>query len=75
MDQDDLPDPSGPYKPIWARPGNTLLDTWTEDFEDRIGNKAILTMFRFRNKKGKTIETVGHVKWVHFVDLPLSKRI
>lgn len=71
MDQDDLPEPGGAYRPIWARPGNTLLEKTIVGFVDRTGNRGVTTTFRYRNKKGKIIEVVGLVKWVSFVAPPL----
>lgn len=74
MDQDDLPEPGGPYKPIWARPGNTVIDRWEEPFNSGM-NHGIVTMFRFKNKKGKLIEAIGFVKWIRMIEPPLYPSI
>lgn len=71
LDQDDLPEPGGAYKPIWARPGNTVLEKTIVGFVDRTGNRGVSTTIRYRNKKGKIIEVVGFIKWIHIIDPPL----
>ena len=68
MDQDDILEPGGIYKPIWARAGNTVVDRWQETFTSG-KNYGIVTMFRFKNKKGKLIEAIGFVEWLH-LELP-----
>lgn len=62
-ENDDIPLPGTPYKPIWTRPGNTLVDKWTEPFTSG-PCRGIVTMIRFKNKKGKLVEVIGFVKWV-----------
>lgn len=70
MDYDEDQDYSGPYKPIWARPGNTKIETRIEVFVDRCGNKATVTHVVYRNKKGKLREVIGFVQWEHLNDPP-----
>lgn len=70
MDQDDILEPGAPYQPIWARTGNTLIERWDESFSSG-KNHGIVTMVRFKNKKGKLIEAIGFVKWVHLEDPPM----
>jgi hypothetical protein len=56
-----------PFVQFFALPGCTVVKTWTEPFEDRVGNKAILTKCEYTDKKGKLHEFVRRVEWVSFV--------
>lgn len=57
-----------PYLPYYATGNNTVIDRWDEPFEDRCGNKAVLTKVRFVTKKkgGKEEinEVVAQVRWL-----------
>ena len=53
------------YLPFYCAEGNKILEAWEEPFEDRLGNKATLTIVKYLTKKGKIHEVVGQVKWVH----------
>ena len=57
-----------PYLPYYATGNNTVLESWEEPFEDRCGNKAILTKVRFvtkkRNGKEEINEVVAQVRWL-----------
>lgn len=52
------------YLPHYAQEGNTLLRRWEEPFEDRNGNKAILTFVEYQDKKKKVSQAVILVKWL-----------
>lgn len=52
-----------PHIPFYKADGNVVLREWTEDFVDRVGNKAILTMVEFITKKGKMNVATIRVKW------------
>lgn len=52
-----------PHIPFYKAEGNVVLREWTEDFVDRVGNKAILTMVEFITKKGKMNIATIRVKW------------
>ena len=52
-----------PHLPVWVQNGNQVLRKREEEFEDRAGNKATLTVVEFVDKKGKEHEVVAVVKW------------
>lgn len=52
-----------PHIPFYKADGNAVLREWNEDFVDRVGNKAILTMVEFVTKKGKMNIATIRVKW------------
>lgn len=51
--------------PYYCAGGSKVLDKWTVPFEDRTGNRAILTIVKYQTKKGEIHEVVGQVSWVH----------
>lgn len=54
-----------PFLPYYSSNGNIVLKEWQEPFEDRLGNRAILTKIVYRDKKGKiSDEIVSKVRWV-----------
>lgn len=52
-----------PHTPYYLADGNILQKKWEESFEDRLGNKAILTKVEVLTKKNKLAEYVIQVKW------------
>lgn len=42
-----------PHLPISKQDGAVVIERYTEDFVDRNGNKAVLSMVRWKDKKGK----------------------
>jgi len=52
-----------PHLPIWLQDGAVVLDRYTESFVDRNGNKAVLSMVRWVDKKSKEHKSVNCVKW------------
>ena len=49
-----------PYKP-----GCKIIKKWEEPFEDKVGNKAIITKVNFTNSKGRLIEDFTmFVRWL-----------
>ena len=53
-----------PYIPYYNRDGNKVVSRETRPFEDRAGNKAILKIVHYENKKGEMLEAVHCVKWL-----------
>lgn len=55
-------------KPYFITPhkeGNKLVDTYEEDYQDRNGNKAIITKCNYIDKKGKLIKGYTlRIKWL-----------
>lgn len=52
------------YIPTPFRPGYKILRKYTEQFEDRVGNKAELTLIDYVDKKGKEVlRYVFTIKW------------
>lgn len=53
-----------PILPFYSSEGNSVVDSWEEEFQDRNGNKAVVSVLTFKNKKGKISEPVVYkVKW------------
>lgn len=52
-----------PHIPYYLAEGNVLLKKWKEDFQDRLGNKAVLSKVLVRTKKGQENEYVIQVEW------------
>lgn len=52
-----------PHVPYYMADGNTVNRKWQEDFTDRVGNEAVLTLVEFTTKKGKHNTAVIQVKW------------
>ena len=52
-----------PHIPYYLAEGNVLLKKWKEDFQDKVGNKAVLTKVLVRTKKGQENEYVIQVEW------------
>lgn len=55
-----------PYIPYYCAEPNEVLEKWNEEFTDRCGNTATLTIVKFRNKKKPNAEpttAVIRVKW------------
>lgn len=48
--------------PPWLANGNKLISKRQEDFVDRRGNKMLLTLYLYEDKKGKRHEMVGQVR-------------
>ncbi len=56
--------PKVPHVPTPYRVGTKIIRKFEVAFEDRIGNKAIMTKVDYTDKKGKLIENyLLHVKW------------
>lgn len=55
--------PITPHIPFFAQPGCKTERTWEADFEDRRGNRAILTLIEYRDKKNALHQAVIRVKW------------
>lgn len=54
-----------PFHPIPYKNGNKVVRSYTEDFTDKVGNKANITYVDFKDKKGRLNERfVMFVKWV-----------
>lgn len=57
--------PIVPFLPYYCSNGNLVIRMWDEPFEDRNGNKAMLTKLVYKDKKGKiSDEIVSIVRWV-----------
>jgi hypothetical protein len=52
-----------PHLPIWKQDGAVVIERYTETFVDRNGNKAVLSMVSWKDRKGKEHESVHCVKW------------
>lgn len=52
-----------PHIPYYLAEGNVLLNKWKEDFQDRAGNRAVLTKVLVRTKKGQENEYIIQVEW------------
>lgn len=52
-----------PHIPYYLAEGNVLLKKWKEDFQDRAGNRAVLTKVLIRTKKGQENEYTIQVEW------------
>ena len=53
-----------PYYPVPFRKPNKIVRTYEEPFEDRSGNKAMITYADYKDKKGKLVTRfVLWVKW------------
>lgn len=54
-----------PILPFYSAEGCVVIERWNEDFVDRNGNKMVLSLLKFKNKKGKISEPVVYlVKWI-----------
>jgi hypothetical protein len=52
-----------PHLPIWKQDGAVVIERYTESFVDRNGNKAVLSMVSWKDKKCKGHESVHCVNW------------
>jgi len=52
-----------PHIPFYKQNGSVVIREWQEDFEDRLGNKAVLTHIEYKDKKNKISTAVIRVKW------------
>lgn len=52
-----------PILPIWKQDGAVVIERYTESFVDRNGNKAVLSMVSWKDKKHKEHKSVHCVKW------------
>ena len=53
------------YMPAPYKPGCKIIKKWEEPFEDKVGNKAIITKVNFTNSKGRLIEDFTmFVRWL-----------
>lgn len=41
-----------PHLPIWKQDGAVVIERYIESFVDRNGNKAVLSMVSWKDKKG-----------------------
>lgn len=52
------------WKPIWARPGHTVVHRWTTDFVSTHGKRATIHWVEYQDPKGKSHDAVHYVKWL-----------
>ena len=52
-----------PHLPIWRKDGAVFSHYSSVDFVDKVGNKAIVTSAHWKDKKGKSHETVAWLDW------------
>lgn len=61
LKEEKMPTPVIPY---YKAGGNVVIEQWFENFTDRAGNTAIVTMVRYKNPKKTTVnEACIQVKW------------
>lgn len=61
---DKKTNPIVPIVPFYSADGNTIVSRWEENFVDRNGNKSLIKLLTFKNKKGKISEPVVYqVVW------------
>lgn len=54
-----------PYYPYYCKAPNKLIMYEDRQFEDCIGNKAIITVAIYLDKGGKLHEADAHIKWLN----------
>lgn len=52
-----------PYIPPWKAEGTHSLEFITEEFVDRMGNRALVCTAHYKDKKNKDRECTAWVKW------------
>ncbi|AMR57738.1 hypothetical protein vB_PsyM_KIL4_0005 [Pseudomonas phage vB_PsyM_KIL4] len=52
-----------PYSPPWKAESTHSIEFITEEFVDRMGNKATVCTAHYKDKKNKDRECVAWVKW------------
>ena len=51
--------------PVWCKDGATCSHYSHAPFQDRVGNKAYITVAHWKDKKGESKESVARVEWVN----------
>lgn len=53
-----------PHIPYFCREGNVIVEQWEEAFDDGHGHTGVMTMLKYKDKKGKVSEPVmRYIKW------------